>query len=55
MPSPVSGSPPINAIADEVAARLPDVGVADVEGAGHMLPVTHAKQCAGLIEVNVTR
>ncbi len=45
----------IRAITDELAARLPDVGTADVAGAGHMLPLTHARQVAGLIEVNITR
>ena len=45
----------ITAITDELAARLPDVGTADVEGAGHMLPITHPDQTAGLIEVNINR
>lgn len=49
-------SPPvIPAIADALAARLPDVGRAVVPGAGHMLPLTHAKQVAGLIAVNLSR
>ena len=42
-------------ITEAIAARLPEVGVAEVKGAGHMLPVTHAAQVAGLIETNVTR
>lgn len=42
-------------ISEEIAARLPDVGVADVQGAGHMLPITHPSQVAGLIEVNLSR
>lgn len=50
------GSPTvIRAITDELAARLPDVGTADVAGAGHMLPLTHPAQTAGLIEVNISR
>lgn len=49
-------SPPVIArITERIAARLPDVGVAEVPGAGHMLPVTHPEQVAGLIDVNVTR
>jgi lipase len=51
-----TASPPVIArIAEVIAERLPDVGVAKVPGAGHMLPVTHPDQVAGLIEVNVTR
>ncbi len=49
-------SPPvIRPIAEAIAARLPDVGVATVPGAGHMCPVTHAEQVAGLIRVNISR
>lgn len=49
-------SPPvIGAIADALAARLPDVGRAQVPGAGHMLPITHPQQVAGLIAVNLDR
>ncbi|MFN3525339.1 MAG: alpha/beta fold hydrolase [Paracoccus sp. (in: a-proteobacteria)] len=49
-------SPPvIPAIADALAARLPDVGRAVVPGAGHMLPLTHPRQVAGLIAVNLNR
>ena len=49
-------SPPvIHAIADALAARLPDVGRASVPGAGHMLPITHPDQVAGLIGVNLDR
>lgn len=51
-----SNSPAVvNAISETLAARLADVGVATVEGAGHMCPVTHSAQVAGLIRVNVTR
>ncbi len=51
-----TGSPPVIArVTEEIAARLPDVGVAEVPGAGHMLPVTHSDQVAGLIGVNVSR
>ena len=45
----------VHAINEALAARMADVGVAAVEGAGHMSPVTHPAQVAGLIEVNVTR
>ncbi len=49
-------SPPVIArIAEEIAARLPDVGLAEVPGAGHLLPVTHPAQVAGLIDVNLSR
>ncbi|MDB6179996.1 alpha/beta fold hydrolase [Paracoccus fistulariae] len=49
-------SPPvIHAIADALAGRLPDVGRATVPGAGHMLPLTHADEVAGLIGVNLDR
>ncbi len=49
-------SPPIvEAIAEALAARLPDVGIATVPGAAHMLPVTHPKEVAGLIAVNLDR
>lgn len=51
-----SRSPAIIArICEEIGARLPDVGLAEVEGAGHMAPITHPAQMAGLIEVNVSR
>lgn len=49
-------SPPIIArIAAVIASRLPDVGVADVPGAGHLLPLTHPAEVAGLIDVNLER
>lgn len=49
-------SPPvIHAISGALAARLPDVGRASVPGAGHMLPLTHPQQVAGLIGVNLER
>jgi lipase len=47
--------PVIGRIAEEIAARLADVGLAEVPGAGHLLPVTHAAQVAGLIDVNLSR
>ena len=47
--------PVIPRIAEEIAARLPDVGLAEVPGAGHLLPVTHPAQVAGLIDVNLSR
>lgn len=49
-------SPPVmERIAEAIAARLPDVGVATVPGAGHMAPLTHPDQVAGLIGVNLDR
>ena len=51
-----ANSPPVIAeIAEALAARLPDVGRAEVPGAGHMSPITHPDQVAGLIEVNLER
>ena len=38
-----------------LAARLPDVGVAVVPGAGHMVPLTHPTEVAGLVAVNLDR
>jgi len=49
-------SPPvIPAIADALAARMPDVGRARVPGASHMLPITHPRQVAELIALNLER
>ena len=49
-------SPAIMApICEAIAARLPDVGLAVVPGAGHMLPLTHAAQVADLIALNLSR
>ncbi|KFE36955.1 alpha/beta fold hydrolase [Thioclava atlantica] len=49
-------SPPtMPKVAEAIAARLPDVGVACIQGAGHMLPVTHPAQCADLIAANLER
>ncbi|UXU74798.1 MULTISPECIES: alpha/beta fold hydrolase [unclassified Paracoccus (in: a-proteobacteria)] len=45
----------IAAIADALAARLADVGRAVVPGAGHMLPITHPKQVAEIIGINLDR
>jgi pimeloyl-ACP methyl ester carboxylesterase len=45
----------ISEIAEAIAARLPDVGVATVPGAGHMVPITHPAETAGLIGVNLDR
>lgn len=43
-------SPPvIEAINAELARRLPQVRRATVAGAGHMLPITHAADCAALV------
>ncbi|WP_246184939.1 alpha/beta fold hydrolase [Paracoccus aestuariivivens] len=47
-------SPPvIAAIAEALAARMQDVARASVPGAGHMLPITHPNQVAGLIRMNL--
>lgn len=49
-------SPPsIHAIAETLASRLPDVGRAVVPDAGHMAPITHPDEVAGLIDVNLDR
>lgn len=49
-------SPPlVHAIAKALAHRLPDVGRATVPGAGHMVPLTHPVQTAGLIALNLER
>lgn len=49
-------SPPvIPAIAEALAARLPDVGRAVLPGAAHMLPITHPRQTAELIRLNLER
>lgn len=45
----------VPAIIDALAERLADVGRASVPGAGHMLPVTHPNEVAGLIAVNLDR
>ncbi|SPH24750.1 Pimeloyl-[acyl-carrier protein] methyl ester esterase [Defluviimonas aquaemixtae] len=45
----------VERIAENIAARLPDVGIATVPGAGHMVPVTHPHETAGLIGVNLDR
>lgn len=45
----------IGKIADALAARMQDVGRAVVPGAGHMLPITHPDEVAGLIGVNLDR
>jgi len=51
-----SDSPPvIEAIGDALAARLADVARAVVPGAGHMVPITHPEETAGLIAVNLDR
>ncbi len=45
----------IERIAENIAARLPDVGIATVPRAGHMVPITHPAEVAGLIGVNLDR
>ena len=42
-------------IAEALAARLPDVGRATLPGAAHMLPITHPRQTADLIRLNLER
>ncbi len=43
-------SPPvIDAVNTELARRLPQVTRARVQGAGHMLPITHAAECAAVV------
>lgn len=49
-------SPPVvGDIHAALAARLPDVGRAEVPDAGHMLPVTHPEVLANLIRINLER
>lgn len=48
-------APVIPAIAEALAQRLPDVGRASVPDARHMAPLTHPRQVAGLIAVNLDR
>ncbi|MFT3689113.1 alpha/beta fold hydrolase [Paenirhodobacter sp.] len=43
------------AVCEAIAARLPDVGVASIPGAGHMAPLTHPKQVSDLIAMNLDR
>lgn len=45
----------IAGIADALAERMQDVGRASVPDAGHMLPITHPAEVAGLIAVNLER
>lgn len=45
----------IHSITDALAARLSDVGRARVPGAGHMVPITHPDEVAGLIALNLDR
>ena len=45
----------IGKIADALAERMQDVGRAVVPDAGHMLPITHPAEVAGLIAVNLER
>lgn len=47
--------PVIHDIAAALAARLPDVGRAQVPDAGHMVPITHPDAVTGLIAVNLDR
>lgn len=43
------------AVCEAIAARLGDVGVASIPGAGHMAPLTHPKQVSDLIAMNLER
>lgn len=47
--------PDMPVICENIAARMPDVGVATVEGAEHNVLMTHPAQLAGLVEVNFSR
>jgi len=47
--------PIVPRIAEAIAGRLPDVALAEVPEAGHMLPITHPAEVAGLIRVNLDR
>lgn len=40
----------IAAINTELARRLPNASRAVVAGAGHMLPITHSRDCAGIVQ-----
>lgn len=42
-------------VCEAIAARLPDVGVASVPGAGHMVPLSHPQQLSDLIGLNLDR
>lgn len=42
-------------VCEAIAARLPDVGVASVPDAGHMVPLSHPKQLSDLIGLNLDR
>lgn len=45
----------VHSIAEALAARMQDVGVATVPGSGHMLPITHPDAVADLIATNLER
>ena len=45
----------VGEIFDTLAARLPDARRATVPGAGHMVPLTHPAEVAGLVAVNLDR
>ncbi len=47
--------PDMPVICETIAARMPDVGVATVEGAEHNVLMSHPAQLAGLVEVNFSR
>lgn len=40
-------------VCEAIAARLGDVGLAEIPGAGHMSPLTHARQVSDLIAMNL--
>jgi pimeloyl-ACP methyl ester carboxylesterase len=45
----------VHRINEALAARLADVGTARIPGAGHMAPMTHVRQVADLIALNLER
>lgn len=45
----------VRLVSEALAARMQDVGIATVPGAGHMLPLTHAAQLSDLIALNLER
>lgn len=45
----------VSSIAEALAARMQDVGIATVPDAAHMLPITHPDQVAELIALNLAR
>lgn len=48
-------APDIPVICEAIAERMPDVGVASIEGAEHDVLTSHPAQLAGLVEMNFSR